>query len=163
MAKVKDLQEYTNKRRFNDTPEPLGKKSKSHDEPIFVVQEHHASRLHWDFRLEIDGALRSWAIPKGPSVNPNDKRLAVLTEDHPLQYAKFQGIIPPGNYGAGTVEIWDSGTYKNMKSDPIDKCFDIGDIIVNLSGKKLKGSFALIRTKFTKNSWIFLKMKHDIT
>lgn len=163
MSKAKDLQEYIHKRRFNETPEPIGKQIKSNHDPIFVVQEHHASHLHWDFRLEIEGVLRSWAIPKGPSTDPADRRLAVLTEDHPMEYATFQGTIPVGNYGAGTVKIWDSGTYKNMKPDPIDKCFDNGDIIVNLLGKKLKGSFALIKTKLnTKNSWIFLKMKNDL-
>jgi bifunctional non-homologous end joining protein LigD len=118
---------------------------------IFVVHEHHASRLHYDFRLEIDGVLKSWAIPKGPSMSPGDKRLAVMVPDHPLAYASFEGIIPEGMYGAGEVVIWDKGRYRPIEGDLSD-----GKLVFELSGKKLKGRFALVRMK-GRSDWLLIK------
>ncbi len=139
------LRTYNKKRKFNDTPEPEGKAGKKTEKLIFVVQRHKASHLHYDFRLEMDGVLKSWAVPKGPSMNPKDKRLAMMVEDHPVSYATFKGTIPEGNYGAGIVEIWDSGTYelspenKGTGAEAIEQ----GSLKITLKGKKLKGNFAL--------------------
>jgi len=154
------LKKYSKKRDFSKTNEPkpdLKKNTKkSH---IFVVQKHSARSLHYDFRLEIDGVLKSWAVPKGPSTDPKEIRLAVPTEDHPMDYANFSGTIPAGQYGAGEVEIWDHGTYTNIKPGTIEKSLKSGKIEINLKGKKLKGSYVLIRTNFMgKESWLLKKM-----
>ncbi|HEY6082189.1 MAG TPA: DNA polymerase ligase N-terminal domain-containing protein [Chitinophagaceae bacterium] len=131
--------------------------------PVFVVHRHKSTHLHYDFRMDINGVLKSWAIPKGPSMNPADKRLAVMVEDHPLDYAKFQGIIPEGNYGAGIVEIWDHGTWKPDKEieSPL-RSLGNGSLNFSLNGKKLKGKFVLIKLQHssTKNAWLFIK-RHD--
>jgi len=119
----------------------------------FVVQEHHATHLHWDFRLEMDGVLKSWAIPKGPPTKPNIKRLAVPVEDHPLDYINFEGVIPEGEYGAGTVKIWDSGTYELESRTP-------SKIVFRLLGKKMRGRYVLIQTKWGKGvNWLLFQTK----
>ncbi len=162
--KKSKLSTYKKKRDFSVTPEPSGGRKKKTKKPIFVVQKHAASHLHYDFRLEIDGVLVSWAIPKGPSTDPNVKHLAVMTEDHPMEYAKFEGIIPKGQYGGGTVMVWDIGTYENLKT-PYDvsmkQALKDGKIEIELHGKKLQGSFALIRTKLhnDERNWLFFKIK----
>ncbi|MDR2285534.1 MAG: DNA ligase, partial [Sphingobacterium sp.] len=159
------LSTYKKKRSFDDTPEPVGGKP-GENELRFVVQKHDATRLHYDFRLEVNGVLKSWAVPKGPSLNPEDKRLAMEVEDHPYDYKDFEGIIPKGNYGAGTVIIWDVGTYeplepyKDKKSAERDlyKQWMAGSIKVRLKGKKLQGEFALVRMKGQQeNAWLLIK------
>lgn len=135
--------------------------------PIFVIQKHDASHLHYDVRLEINGVLKSWAIPKGPSTNPTKKHLAIMVDDHKLDYAKFEGVILPGNYGAGTVMVWDTGTYRNIKTKdgvliPIEQCLKSGRIDVLLEGKKLNGGYTLIRTKLQQdNGWLLVKMNDE--
>lgn len=153
---------YAQKRDFSITPEPHPQ-GESIPQIIFVVQKHDASRLHYDLRLEVGGVLKSWAVPKGPSLNPSDKRLAVETEDHPIEYADFEGIIPEGQYGAGAVIIWDRGPYRNMTQKdgtiiPITDALKGGHAVIWLYGRKLKGGYALTRTKM---GWIFVKMKDD--
>lgn len=162
------LKEYEKKRDFSNTPEPSGERTgrSAARELTFVVQRHDASRLHFDFRLEVDGVMKSWAVPKGPSMNPAEKRLAVMTEDHPLEYAGFEGKIPEGNYGAGTVEIWDSGTYTPAEKDSdIQRALSDADGVFEftLHGGKLKGLFDLIRTGFNgdKKNWLLVKKKDE--
>ncbi len=146
------LIKYRSKRHFDNSPEPSsGMRHIARKEPLFVVQKHAASHLHYDFRLEIDGVLKSWAVPKGPSVYSVDKRLAVPTEDHPLEYAYFEGVIPPGNYGAGIVMVWDIGEYSLLKREP-DR------IEVWLTGTKLKGGYALIKMQ-KRGQWLLVKMR----
>lgn len=133
---------------------------------IFVIQKHDATTLHYDFRIEVDGVLKSWAVPKGPSLNPKDKRLAIMTTDHKMSYAKFEGVIPEGEYGAGVVMIWDKGTYKNIKETdgkivPIKKCLKEGRAEIFLDGEKLKGGFALIKMKNSDKNWLLIKMKDE--
>lgn len=166
IAKKKTLQEYHKKREFSKTPEPYGRKKKTKKGPIFVIQKHAASHLHYDLRLEIDGVLVSWAVPKGPSANPSEKHLAVMTEDHPMDYADFEGVIPEGNYGAGTVMVWDIGTYDNVKEEygtSMEKALQQGKIEIEFHGKKMKGKYALVRTHLhdSKKNWLFFKIKDN--
>ena len=126
----------------------------------FVIQEHHAKQLHYDFRLEIDGVLKSWAIPKGPSLNPTDKRLAVMVDDHALEYFDFEGIIPKGQYGSGAVVIWDSGTYNLLEEDDPVKALESGKIVMELHGNILKGGFTLVKMKGRgEKNWLLIKKK----
>lgn len=131
-----------------------------------MIQKHKSSNLHYDFRIEIDGALKSWAVPKGPSTDPSDKRLAVPLEDHPMDYADFEGVIPEGQYGAGTVMVWDNGTYENLEHDeennmPMDKCYENGRIEISLKGEKIQGGYALIKSKNMDDNWLLIKMDDD--
>jgi bifunctional non-homologous end joining protein LigD len=170
------LEEYKRKRRFEETPEPPPKVEKKLGHR-FVVQKHDATRLHYDFRLEMDGVLKSWAVPKGPSLDPGDKRLAMQVEDHPVSYFDFEGIIPEGNYGAGTVMVWDVGTWQPLSPVPVNGKYvpgtdaeaaamlAKGDLKFRLDGKKLKGDFALIKMRGRRpgskgNEWLLIK-KHD--
>lgn len=163
------LKDYHNKRKFNETSEPKGKTKKSKDKLIFVIQRHAASRLHYDFRLEMEGVLKSWAVPKGPSLDPKDKRLAMMVEDHPYDYKDFEGNIPEGNYGAGQVEVWDIGTYEPLEENSklsdekeLLKELHAGSLKFILHGKKLKGEFALVKMKNTDdNSWLLIKHKDE--
>jgi DNA ligase D-like protein (predicted 3'-phosphoesterase) len=157
------LREYRRKRDFSKTSEPRGRGGRRGRAPRFVVQEHAARSHHYDFRLEVDGVLKSWAIPKGPSTNPKEKRFATATEDHPLDYIDFEGTIPKGEYGGGSVIVWDTGTYQNVTGDgdtPITEGFEKGHVTVLLEGQKLRGTWAL--TRFRGNDqWLLVKTKDD--
>jgi DNA ligase D-like protein (predicted 3'-phosphoesterase) len=163
----KSLRSYQEKRDFRRTPEPSGGGQGSSQEPIFVIQKHDATRLHYDFRLEVDGVLKSWAVPKGPSTDPAEKRLAVPTEDHPLEYADFEGIIPEGEYGAGTVLVWDTGPYRNLTEKkgeiiPLSQAIEQGHLKIWLKGKKLRGGYALTRFRTGRDeSWLLVKMDDE--
>jgi bifunctional non-homologous end joining protein LigD len=169
MAK-NQLSEYSAKRTFEATPEPEPKLADGRSGPLlFVVQHHSATRLHYDFRLECDGVLKSWAVPKGPSLDRSEKRLAVQTEDHPYDYASFEGVIPPGQYGAGEVIVWDCGVYSPDEGGTwfddrahaeraVREGLEKGKLSFLLRGEKLKGSFALVRTK-EKKQWLLIKHK----
>jgi bifunctional non-homologous end joining protein LigD len=157
------LKKYRDMRDFGDTPEPAGGKPKKGKLPIFVIQKHQASHLHYDFRLEMEGVLKSWAVPKGPSYDPSTKRLAMMTEDHPYDYASFEGVIPAGNYGAGNVIIWDNGTWEFIEpgDDPV-KALKSGKLTFRMFGRKMFGEWALVRIggrqKSDKgNEWLLLK------
>jgi bifunctional non-homologous end joining protein LigD len=169
------LKKYQQKRRFEVTPEPSGqeRKRKKAASLLYVVQKHRASQLHYDFRLEWNGLLLSWAVPKGPSLDPSVKRLAMQVEDHPVDYAGFEGVIPAGEYGAGTVMVWDTGTWEPGQPD-VEAALAKGDLKFTLHGSKLKGSWVLVRTrgfggKSGKSSWLLIKhrdqyvSKKDIT
>lgn len=165
-----NLGQYRRKRHPAVTPEPFGGQkygggSHQAEKLAFVVQRHQASQLHYDFRLELDGVLKSWAVPKGPSLNPHQPRLAMMVEDHPYEYKDFEGTIPQGNYGAGKVQIWDKGTYEpHWKGDEKDaqkllgKMLKAGHLTIILHGHKLKGEFALVKSpKMEKDAWLLIK------
>lgn len=164
-------QTYNEKRDFTKTKEPQVKKTNkaSKDGKIFVIQKHDATNLHYDFRLEIDGALKSWSIPKGPSTNPSIKRMAIPTEDHPMGYANFEGTIPQGQYGGGTVMLWDNGIYENLKKDAngnpisLSDSYKMGSLEFSLKGKKLQGGYALVKMKGgkMKDNWLLIKMNDE--
>ncbi len=165
------IAQYQDKRDFRKTPEPLGDRAGSSDELQFVIQKHDATTLHYDFRLQIDGVLVSWSIPKGPSTDPRERRLAIHTEDHPIEYAEFEGVIPEGEYGAGAVLVWDRGVFRNLRTDQGDESEDgsslkasleEGKVEVWLEGEKLMGGYALIRSpKLGKNHWLLVKMNDE--
>ena len=160
------LEKYIAKRDFTKTKEPKGVKKSSGGKLQFVVQKHAASRLHYDFRLEIDGVMVSWAVPKGLSANPSDKRLAIQTEDHPMGYMNFEGTIPQGEYGGGTVMVWDIGTYHSEGNEDSAKDNSLlkiqlreGNIKVVLEGSKLKGSWHLVMMNGEERQWLLMKSK----
>jgi bifunctional non-homologous end joining protein LigD len=159
------LEEYARKRRFEDTPEPPPKKPKSKRaaNPYFCVQRHDATRLHYDFRLEIDGVLKSWAVPKGPSLDPSVRHLAAHVEDHPVDYGSFEGNIPAGNYGAGSVMLWDHGTFELLGDVSGADQIARGDLKFHLDGEKLKGDFALVHMKGRGkgNEWLIIKKRDE--
>lgn len=169
MKKTDHLKKYREKRDFDRTHEPFGGGKQSGDRFIFVIHKHDASNLHYDFRIEVEGVLKSWAVPKGPSTDTREKRLAVPTEDHPLEYADFEGVIPEDEYGAGTVMVWDAGTYRNLKTEDDEdqkvsmaEALEDGKATIWLDGKKLKGGYALIRTdKGEVERWLLIKMDDD--
>jgi bifunctional non-homologous end joining protein LigD len=157
------LEQYNKKRRFSRTPEPEGRLARG-NEHRFVVQKHKASHLHYDFRLEMVGVLKSWAVPKGPSLNPGDKRLAMQVEDHPVSYLLFEGKIPEGNYGAGTVMVWDTGTWEALGDGP--EMLGKGDLKFRLRGEKLRGEFVLARMRSRRpgakgTEWLLIKKKDE--
>lgn len=164
----KKLAAYAARRNFESTiePEPTARPKRKKRHPSFVIQKHDASHLHYDVRLEISGVLVSWAVPKGPPLAVGEKRLAIQTEDHPIEYATFEGTIPEGLYGAGTVEIWDHGTFANIrehngKAVPLETCLTQGRFEIDFEGEKLHGPYALIKTKMggKENAWLIFKMK----
>src|SRR5882757_11129062 len=160
------LEKYAQKRDFTKTAEPRSGKSSDKEKIMFVIQKHDASRLHYDFRLEMDGVLKSWAVPKGPSTDPETKRLAMMVEDHPYDYRSFEGIIPQGEYGGGTVIVWDEGTYepienikgKKEQEKHLLKQLKSGSLKIKLHGEKLEGEFALVKTHgMGDNAWLLIK------
>src|SRR6185503_17835928 len=161
------LQRYKEKRNFRATPEPAGKVARRKSRALmFVIQKHDATRLHYDFRLELNGVLKPWAVPKGIPTTKGDRRLAMHVEDHPLDYGDFEGIIPEGNYGAGTVMVWDTGTWEPREDDPV-KALNDGKIKFTLHGKKLEGDWTLVRMRARseqrgKDEWLLIKSGEDI-
>jgi len=164
------LQKYVSKRDFTKTKEPKSGKNTDKNKLMFVIQKHDATRLHYDFRLEMEGVLKSWAVPKGPSTDPKTKRLAMMVEDHPFDYRDFEGIIPKGEYGGGTVIVWDQGTYgpieeikgKKAQEKHLLKQLKEGSLKIKLHGEKLEGEFALVKTHgMAENSWLLIKHKDE--
>lgn len=168
------LAPYRSRRDFRRSPEPRGEQGRGGPwkkrNPLFVVQQHAASRLHFDFRLEIEGVLASWAVPKGPSTDPREKRLAVRTEDHPLAYADFEGVIPEQEYGGGTVIVWDAGPYRNLRAEKegeeprdMQEALEEGHLEVWLEGRKLRGGYALHRARLggREENWLLVKMQDE--
>lgn len=153
------LTDYKKKRHFKKTPEPGPEKKTSDTGRLFVIQKHRASQLHYDFRLETDGVLKSWAVPKGPSLDPSVKRLAMAVEDHPVDYADFEGVIPEGEYGGGTVMVWDYGVYAPENTNNVSAAIAKGELKFVVLGKKVKGSFALVRTK--DRHWLLIKHRDE--
>ncbi|MGH7830986.1 MAG: DNA polymerase ligase N-terminal domain-containing protein [Candidatus Binatia bacterium] len=155
LSRFGKLADYNRKRRFGVTPEPAGRIGRARKKELaFVVQKHRASHLHYDFRLEHDGVMLSWAVPKGPSLDPSVRRLAMQTEDHPIEYNQFEGVIPEGEYGAGTVMIWDRGTWEPEVED-VDRALAKGDLKFRLYGRKLRGSWVLVKTR--DRQWLLIK------
>jgi DNA ligase D-like protein (predicted 3'-phosphoesterase) len=168
MKDKEKLEEYRSKRDFDQSDEPAGDDGAHNKEPIFVIQKHDASSLHYDFRLEVDGVLKSWAVPKGPSTDPSSKRLALPTEDHPLEYRDFEGVIPEGEYGAGVVLVWDTGPYRNLRGEKeeesrtMKESIEEGKIEVWLEGEKVQGGYAVVQTSSGENErWLLIKMDDD--
>src|SRR5215217_4783983 len=166
--KSKPLAEYKEKRNFEKTAEPAGKPvgARSRGALRFVIQKHAASHLHYDFRLELDGVMKSWAVPKGPSLDPTQRRLAMEVEDHPIEYNTFEGTIPAGQYGGGTVMLWDHGTYDADSGgvDALRRGYERGDMKFTLHGERLAGSFALVRMRGKderKPQWLLIKHRDD--
>ena len=163
------LAEYRRKRDFSKTSEPRGGRAKKAKKLAFVIQKHAASQLHFDLRLELDGVMKSWAVPKGPSVDPSVKRLAMQVEDHPIDYNAFEGTIPKGEYGGGTVMLWDRGTYRygGEDEDPVEglrRGYAKGDFKFVLEGKRLRGSWVLVRTRrgdAKRPQWLLIKHRDD--
>jgi bifunctional non-homologous end joining protein LigD len=151
----RSLEPYGKTPRFPVNPEPALKRKSSKTRRLFVVQKHSARRLHYDFRLEVDGVLKSWAVPKGPSFDPAVKRLAVAVEDHPLDYADFEGVIPEGQYGAGTVAVWDHGNYEPKDDTDVAAALAEGELKFELEGRKLKGIWVLVRMR--GKNWLLIK------
>ena len=159
LSKFGRLAEYNRRRSFNVTPEPAGKLGRVRKKALeFVVQKHRASSLHYDFRLEHDGVMLSWAVPKGPSLDPSNKRFAMQTEDHPIEYNRFEGVIPEGEYGGGTVMIWDRGTWEPEVED-VDRALAKGDLKFTLHGQKLRGSWVLVRMR--ERQWLLIKHRDN--
>ena len=169
MPEKDPLQAYREKRDFRRTAEPRGGEQDPSEAPVFVIQKHDASTLHYDLRLEVEGVLKSWAVPKGPSTDPSVKRLAIPTEDHPLEYADFEGVIPEGEYGGGAMIVWDAGIYQNLQAEKdegsalsMTEALEQGHVEVWLQGEKIQGGYALIRTgKGDDARWLLIKMKDD--
>jgi DNA ligase D-like protein (predicted 3'-phosphoesterase) len=167
VAPKKEATEYRRKRDLTRSGEPSGGRP-SKGEPLFVIQRHDASSLHFDFRLEVEGVLVSWAVPKGPSTDPRERRLARRTEDHPMDYAKFEGAIAEGEYGAGTVIVWDTGNYRNLTRHkgadvPVAEAVDNGHVTFWLEGSRLTGGYSLTRTRRSrdKEDWLLVKVDDE--
>lgn len=168
MSSDDPLADYRRKRDLDNTPEPAGAGHDPDRQPIFVVQHHRSSTEHYDVRLEVDGVLASWSVPKGPSTDPSEKRLAVRTEDHPLDYADFEGTIPEQEYGGGAVAVWDIGPYRNLTVEdgrqvPVGKALEDGHVKVWLEGKKLQGGYAFVHARLggEDDNWLLVKEDDD--